>query len=404
MASKVAENLAPILPETGKKTRFGHKATRRRTAARPSRMIVEHYRGLTATPESALGLIDRERGTDFFRCRAWYEHFERQGLYPNTELQAFAVGDQASPHGLAIGIRRLAPLGLLKAEVIHFSHPDQAEFQAFVSPEAGNQGEIFDRVVGCLSDGRDRVDMIRTGTFDSRGPTIDEFRQILRRHGFLTQSYFVCANWYEEVGGATADQYLAARPKTLHDIVKRRAKRLQNQAAGQIQILHGGEQLAMGIADYARITAASWQGRDITARDYLPSLMKLAASLGVLRLGLIYVDGRPAGAQICFVSNGKASFYRTAFDPSFRRFSVGTLIIHDMVRHVIDVDKVELIDFGIGDQAYKQGWAGTRRELWGIAGFNRRSLAGLGNAVGHLGAGLVKSVLGRGTPPGKEVP
>ena len=113
-----------------------------------------------------------------------------------------------------------------------------------------------------------------------------------------------------------------------------------------------------------------------------------------MRLGLIYVDGRPAGAQICLVSDGRARFYRTAFDPRFRRFSVGTLIIHDMVRHVIDVDKVERIDFGTGDQPYKKSWAGTRRELWAIAAFNRRSLPGLANAARNIGASLVKRALG----------
>ena len=365
-------------------------------------MTVERYRGLEATPDSVLGLIDRQEGLEFFRSQAWFRNFDRHGLYPGMSLETFVVGGSQNPQGLSIAVRPENPTGLLKPATLQFAHPDQIEFQAYAASPSITQGEIVERIIAAVSEGEAHADVLRIGSFDTREPFMAEVRQILQRQGFLTQRYFVCANWYEDVNGASADEYLAARPKTLHDIVKRRSKRLEKQAAGQIQILHGGDQLAMGIADYVRIAAASWQGRNIMARDYLPTVLKLAASHGVLRLGLIYVDGRPAGAQICLVSGGMARFYRTAFDPQFRRFSVGTLIIHDMVRHVIDVDKVERIDFGIGDQAYKEAWAGTRRELWAIAAFNRRSLPGLANAARDFGASFVKRALGRSKSPTEE--
>ena len=58
-----------------------------------------------------------------------------------------------------------------------------------------------------------------------------------------------------------------------------------------------------------------------------------------------------------------------------------------LCRHVIDEDRVEEIDFLIGDDAYKQDWMSARRERWGVVAFNPGTLRGKLGALRHyLGA------------------
>lgn len=356
-------------------------------------MSVVAYRGLTSLPEPFLRLLDEDRESDFFLSRGFYENFERHGMLSGWELQAFAVGSAIDPLGLAIGIRPDGPVGFLRADAVHFAHPDQMPFKAYAHPERGSAEEVIERVAAALSQGETRTDIVKFGAFELQDELLRKVRSVLREQGFITQRYFLYGNWYGEVRGRSADDYMADRPSKLRNTVRRRAKRLEKEAVGQFHLVTGGEQLTPAVADYVRVLVASWQGRHPMPRDYILGLFDIADNLGVLRLGLYYVDGQPAAGQIWLVSKGTAHCYRLAFDPRFGKFSVGTLLTYEMFRYVIDVDKVERIDFGIGDDPFKKDWVNRRREYWGIAGFNKRSVAGLRTAATHLSITSVKRLL-----------
>jgi hypothetical protein len=58
-----------------------------------------------------------------------------------------------------------------------------------------------------------------------------------------------------------------------------------------------------------------------------------------------------------------------------------------LMEHVIEIDKVEEIDYLIGDDPYKKAWMSHRRERWGVIAYNPRSMGGL--------AGWAREALGR---------
>lgn len=356
-------------------------------------MTVQAYRGLTRVPEPFLRLLDEDEASDIFLSRAFYENFERNGMLPGSELQAFTVGDSSGPLGIAVGIRPSGPVGFLRADAVHFAHPDQIPFRAYTHPQRGSAADLVDRLADALGQGEERTDIVKFGAFDRKEAIYRDILKALRRHGFLTQSYFLYGNWYAEIGGRSADEYMTERPSKLRNTVRRRAKRLEKEAVGQFQLVRGGDQLTPAISDYVRVLVASWQGRHPMPRDYILGLLDISAAVDALRLGLYYVDGQPAAGQIWLVSEGTAHCYRLAFDPRFGRYSVGTLLTYEMFRYVIDVDKVERIDFGIGDDPFKKDWVSRRREYWGIAGFNKRTLAGLRTAITAYGITSAKRAL-----------
>ena len=67
-------------------------------------------------------------------------------------------------------------------------------------------------------------------------------------------------------------------------------------------------------------------------------------------------DGKPVAAQFWTVENGVALIHKLAHDERHMQASPGTLLSAALFQHVIDVDHVDRIDFGTGNDAYKAEW------------------------------------------------
>lgn len=110
-------------------------------------------------------------------------------------------------------------------------------------------------------------------------------------------------------------------------------------------------------------------------------------------MGFLRVDGEPAAAQIWIVSGGHATIFKLVFVEKFRDLNAGTVLTHELLRHVIEVDQVLEIDYGHGDDEYKQRWMSRRRERWGIMAFNARSFTGLAAGLCNIGGSAAKRAL-----------
>ena len=109
-----------------------------------------------------------------------------------------------------------------------------------------------------------------------------------------------------------------------------------------------------------------------------------------MRLGLLYLGGAPIAGQIWIVYSGKATLYKLAHDQRFKRLSPGTVLTMRMIERVIDTEKVTEIDFGVGDDPYKSLWASMRRERWGLAAFELRTIRGALGALKQVAGNKVK--------------
>jgi hypothetical protein len=156
-------------------------------------------------------------------------------------------------------------------------------------------------------------------------------------------------NHYLEVKGRSFDTYWEARPSRLKNTVKRKGK------SGAVTIRIERQFNAESWADYERVYARSWKPHE-GSPDFLRQLAERESISGALRLGLAYIDGLPVAAQFWTVENGSALIHKLAYDERHLQASPGTLLSAAMFQHVIDIDHVDLVDYGTGSDAYKAEW------------------------------------------------
>lgn len=83
----------------------------------------------------------------------------------------------------------------------------------------------------------------------------------------------------------------------------------------------------------------------------------------ISQLSALTCDGNVVSANLDFVGRGRFYGALTAYDPTYRRFRVGYLLM----QHLIDQASergFDTFDLGIGDFSYKEKWATHRLTLY----------------------------------------
>jgi hypothetical protein len=184
-------------------------------------------------------------------------------------------------------------------------------------------------------------------------------------------------NWHEVLEeGASWPAYLAARDPALRTTITRKLPRARRTHRLEI-VTAPGPALEDGIAAYEDVRARSWKPHEPFPR-FDAALLRAVAPAGLLRLGILREaeGGRAVAAQYWILDRAtdlagagaapRATVLKLAHDETARAASPGTVLTAMMIRSLIEEDGVRVLDFGRGDDAYKQLWVGARRQRIGL--------------------------------------
>ena len=208
--------------------------------------------------------------------------------------------------------------------------------------------------------------------------------------GLATFDYFCFGNWYLPVTG-NADHYLSSRPGELRNTLRRMGKKFA-AGGGRFEIVTAPEEAQAAAVAFSRVYQTSWKQPE-PHEGFIPGLVKLCAQHAWLRMGLARVGTQVVAAQLWIVAADKANIYKLAYDPAFRQLSPGSLLTAHLMRHVMDVDKVQEVDYLTGDDAYKNQWMSHRRERRGLLAFNQHTLGGMAGWLRETCARHLKPLL-----------
>lgn len=168
-----------------------------------------------------------------------------------------------------------------------------------------------------------------------------------RDAGWLVLRQVCDSNHILPVAGRSYDDYIATCPGKLRTTLKRKSGKVETQ------ILTRFDKQAW--ATYEDIYAESWKPEE-GSPDFLRAFARGEGAAGRLRLGIARADGEAIAAQMWTVEGGTAFIHKLAHREAARPLSPGSVLTAALFRHVIDVDKVDLVDFGTGDDPYKRDW------------------------------------------------
>jgi hypothetical protein len=165
------------------------------------------------------------------------------------------------------------------------------------------------------------------------------------------------------VAGRSFAEYWADRPGSMRTTLKRKAKHVSVE-------IHDSFEPAVW-AEYEAIYAESWKPEEGD-----PALLRRFAEAeggaGRIRLGIARAGGEAVAAQFWTVENGVAYIHKLAHRESAKPLSAGTTLSAALFERVIDDDRVELVDFGTGNDAYKRDWMELDRPRYRIDALDPR--------------------------------
>ena len=108
------------------------------------------------------------------------------------------------------------------------------------------------------------------------------------------------------------------------------------------------------------------------------------------------VDDEPVAAQLWIVWNRRATIFKLSYAEQFARFSPGSILTRHMMRHAFSRADLAEIDFGCGDDPYKQEWLPERRQRWMITAYDPLTPCGAAHTLRrYLPRLLRRRLLGR---------
>lgn len=310
-------------------------------------------------------LIEQSTSGSFFDHPAWYR----------------LVGESAAGPSVRFYVDDMFNLGLA---CCHASGGKQlhsctnlytVEFDLLGEPGIPAAVARFAREIAS-SIGSANMDLIRLEGLDPARASFPALLDGFRSGGLVAKPYFAWAVWFDRVAGTSFEEYFAARPSALRNTCKRRAAAAQKSGHAEFKFYDANFDPEPLVSVYEGLREKSWKSQE-RIRSFVPGVIRMAATLGALRFGVLSIDGIPAAAQFWLVWRGRATIFKLVHSEKLSHFSPGTLLTMEMIKRILERDRPAEINFGRGDDRYKQLWVSMRRECWGIEAANPRTLRGL---------------------------
>jgi hypothetical protein len=326
-----------------------------------------------ALPAGLLG------GSGFFSTAAWWRTVVAAGVPAGAEA-VFAV------HGDGDGAVLWPLLRRADGGFEALTNPYTCRYQ----PAAGERADLHGagRALARLGRGGG---VLRLDALDPDWAGLPAVLAGARAGGMAALRFDHFGNWHEAIAGRDWRGYLAGRPGALRETVRRRLRDAERNPALSFAVLEGAREVEGGIAEYEAVYARSWKEPE-PFPDFNAELMRQTAREGTLRLSVLRHAGVAIAVQMWIVHDGIAAVLKLAHDEAHKPLSPGTALTAWTLRRLIEGEGVDGIDFGRGDDPYKQLWTSRRRQRIGVvlaAPWHPRGLAVL---LRHAGGRLRERV------------
>lgn len=340
---------------------------------------------------------------ELFACGPWFRHFQDSALAANERPL------YVESHRGAEAPRLVFPMKTRALDDFPWGHTLESMdnyYSCGFGPvcSAAPQRQDLDALCATAADVLLAYDVLRVAPIDRNDPFARSLWDALDGGRFARRWSLAFGNWFANVEGLDYAAYLKHASSTFPATCEKRRASFVRRKVGEMEIIQSPDDLERHIEAYEAVYRSSWKVQEAYP-SFVPGLIRLAAARGWLRLGILRVSGEPAAAQLWFVVDGRALIYKVAYDERFGKLSVGSILTCEMIRHVIDEDRVTELDFLSGDDAYKAKWMFERRERHTLWAYNLARPRGAASYARHLaGQALARARRTLARAPGQAQP
>ena len=196
-------------------------------------------------------------------------------------------------------------------------------------------------------------------------------KEIIKNSSYKNIEDFCFENWYMDGINYSGDDYLNQRSKPFRKELRKRKRQLEEKGQLDFVVIKDSNGIDRFADYYYEIYAKSWKKQELIGPNFHRDLAKMAAEKGWLRLGFLFLDETPIASSFTIVSDGTAYLLKSAYDEQYKDYGPGTLIRTEMIKYVIDMDKIKKIDLGQGSESYKRFFVSHKRDMKEIFIFNK---------------------------------
>ena len=302
---------------------------------------------------------------DWFRL--WIEHFLDNHqllvllLYEHGDLQTIAP--------LLIKQQRFKGIPVRKIELIGNVY---SPIQTFLFKEMDNKRreEYISLILQYCSRINKNWDIIDLQSIPEEDETFQLLDNALKKSRLKNKEYFCFGNCYLDRISYSSDTYFKHRSRNFRRAIQKSFGKAQRAGELEFKMITSSTDIDKYMKIYFEVYSKSWKKQERFGPNFYMDWTKRAAQKGWLRLGLVFLDNVPIAAGFAIVCDGFAYFEKTAYDEQYKNLGAGTIWYAEMIKYLIDIDKVSVIDLLREDYGYKKSWTPQRRERKGVLIFN----------------------------------
>ena len=315
-------------------------------------------------------LAERQGSHTPFLCFDWFEtwlqHFLEDHklqiliVYREDEIVAIAPFTLRKERFKGINIRKIELIGNIYSPIRYllFNSSDDKERKKILF-------YIFEFFTKFCKD----WDIIDFYPIPEENHCFDLIKMAVNRTKFKPSEYFCFGDWYLDKIELSGDEYFEKLPKRVKKDISYNQRRLRNMGHYEFKLINNGD-VDHYMDIYYGVYSRSWQERESIGPNFHRDLAKMAVRNNWLRLGFLFFNNVAMASQFWLACDGTAFILKTVYDQEFKKYSPGKILTSEMMKYVIDKDRVKTADYIHGDETYKEDWASERRERKGILIYN----------------------------------
>ncbi len=349
-------------------------------------MLTTHiYTQFNDLPEHFLTFLTDIEKSHFFFGHGWFENFSQNTVEPNASTRIFTVesdGDHVQARAVLFMRTPAGQNGCYSQKIFSgrntiasLTAHQSINFSPAINENDPQYDQVIDTLIRSVIEDDIRWNLIDLNFLNKDSRVYQSIARSLKDTHLQIRHYDYRPNLYEDVSNTTFKDFIASRPSMVKKTYMRKARKLDKTGTMRFTLVDNHGNLDKEINEYKDVLSRSWKEPELFP-NHDAGVIRAAAKSGALRLGFLYVEEKPVAVQIWIVSSGRATIYKLHYDLNFKQESVGAILMLRMFEHMIDVEHINEVDFGIGDEAAKSFWLKDQRPLCGIVAFNTQSITG----------------------------